>query len=675
MNAIRLIIFSCLLFCFTCVFAQVDQEKYSAGKLKKLANAAEQLRDWETAAEFYTLYIDQKPSDYKVIYRLAEAQRKGGSFNQAQKNYQKTFENAKDKYPLAGFYYAKMLAANGKCNEALPILKKFKRDYKGEKDERTYLRLAKSTQQFCENVDSITTREYSIEPLMDGINGSHIEGAPIYIDNQTLVYNSLKTEGKEIFNVDEDELPRRKLYLAKKSDDNWSPSGEWPQTKLYLQYEIANGAFNPARNRFYFSACKSNALGNIACDLYVMEKDRNNWKPAKKLPPIVNSPIYTETQVAVGLDEKERETIYFVSDRKEGKGGLDIWYSTYNKDKDTYKSPRNCGSKINSVGDEMTPFFNPQNRTLFFSSDGHPGYGGLDVFRTNGARSKWAEPLNVGGEINTAADELYYVESKKGGEGIFASNRLKPNGENKFCCDDLYEFKNLNQIQISIRGEVFDNLKTGNDRFIEGVKVSLFKIDPKTKEEFLLQTIVTKEDGRYDFQLERNQLYRLKTKKTGFLIQEHDFSTEGVTKSIQYIKNFDIEYYIDRSIVMESTYYEFDKAELTEASKTTIDNTIYKMLITNPTIIIELGAHTDSKGTDGYNKKLSQRRAESIVNYLIKKGIPRKRLKAKGYGETKPVANNENPDGTDNPEGRAKNRRTEFKIIGEVNVTVNYKDE
>ena len=217
-------------------------------------------------------------------------------------------------------------------------------------------------------------------------------------------------------------------------------------------------------------------------------------------------------------------------------------------------------------------------------------------------------------------------------------------------------------------------MKTGSDRYMEGVQIKLYRKDPKTGEEALVQTAKTKADGKYQFQLEPDQFYTLKTEKVGFLIQEHDIITTGIERSRRYIKNFALEYYFGRSIVVENIYYEFDKAALTEASKITIDTTIYEILVDNPHIIIELSSHTDSEGTDEYNEDLSQRRAESVVNYLIQKGVPKKRLTPKGYGESTPRVPNKNADGSDNPQGRAKNRRTEFKVIGEMDVEVNYKE-
>ena len=225
-----------------------------------------------------------------------------------------------------------------------------------------------------------------------------------------------------------------------------------------------------------------------------------------------------------------------------------------------------------------------------------------------------------------------------------------------------------------VSGAMVDKMKTGADRYMEGVQIKLFRKDPRTGEEVLVQTVKTKVDGEYQFQLEPDQFYTLKTEKVGFLIQEHDIITTGIERSRRYIKNFSLEYYFGRSIVVENIYYDFDKATLTEASKITIDTTIYEILVENPDINNELSSYTDSEGTDEYNEDLSQRRAESVVNYLIQKGIPKKRLTPKGYGESKPRLPNKNSDGSDNPEGRAKNRRTEFKVIGEMDVEVNYKE-
>lgn len=632
--------------------------------------ASERVNDWETASLYYEAYLEKNPTNIKVQYKLAENYRLAGNYLAAKNTYEGVHEKAAKKYPLASFYYAQMLSMYDNCEAALPIFKKFRKEYRGKKDDRKYSRLAKNAVEACETLkESTTNSNFVIQPLPNDVNGIHIESSPIYLNDKEIIFNSLRTNSKL---VDKEEVaPKRKFYKVKNKNGIWGFNGEWEQTELYLSMEIANGAFNLSRNRFYFSACERNSLGKIACDIYVMKKDGEFWKRAEKLPPEVNT-SFTETQVAVGIDSKDREVIYFVSDRKDGKGGLDIWYSTYDADDDEFKSARNVGSKVNSIGDEITPFIYPYDKTLYFSSNGHSNFGGFDVFKSNGERSKWLEPINLGSNINTNADELYYILNEKGDGGFFASNRLKKDSE-QFCCDDLYEFKDLSKVQVNIVGKLIDRLKPGENKGVSGAVLNLYKLDSETNERILINSIKTNSSGDYNFRLEPNENYIVQTNKEGYLIQEHDVITAKEAKNVTYKKVFALEYYIGRSIVVENIYYKFDKAELTQPAMTTIDTTIYETLIENPTIVIELSSHTDSEGAEAYNKNLSQNRAQSVVDYLIQKGINRKRLKAKGYGESLPIAENKNADGSDNPEGRAKNRRTEFKVIGEIDAEIRYK--
>ena len=651
-------------------FAQDNLENIGARKLKRMAAASERENDWETAAIYYQAYLSKNASDISATYKLAENYRQGGNYKAAQNSYRIVHEKNSSKYPLASFHYAHMLSFNGNCKLALPIFKNFKKAYRGKKEERKYTKLTKNAIEACENLRTENSNsKFIIKPLSDKINGIHIEASPIFLSSNEIIYNSLKVNSKML--AEDETAPKRKFYKLENKNGIWEPKGEWERTELYLQMEIANGAFNFNKTRFYFSACERNSLGKIACDIYVMQKVDDVWKRAKKLPAEVNTP-FTETQVAVGVDEKENEVVYFVSDRNEGKGGLDIWYSIYDAKKDTYKASKNVGSKINSIGDEVTPYIYPYDRTLYFSSNGHSNFGGLDIFKSNGEKSKWLEPKNLGSTVNTNADELYYVLNEKGDAGFFASNRLKKDSE-LFCCDDIYEFKDLEKISITLKGKLIDRLKSDLNKEVEGVEIKLYKIDVITKERILVNSYKTNDGGNYKFRLETDENYIIQTNKEGYLIQEHDIITNGIIKSTTFTKVFSLEYYFGRSIIVENIYYKFDKANLTDDAMNTIDTTIYEILVENPSIIIELGSHTDSEGTDVYNRDLSQDRAQSVVDYLIKKGINRKRLKAKGYGESSPITENKNFDGSDNPKGRAKNRRTEFKVIGEIDATINYK--
>ncbi len=662
---IRLLILGLISMMSISAFAQ-KANQYSSKELKRLAVSAERNNDPETAAIYYAKYIEKKPNDIEIIYQLADKNRFLGKPKKALGQYKSVIESKKSKkYPLASFYYAQMLVASGKCEDAIPVYDQFRKDYRGEKDDRKYIRLAKIGVTGCKMKSGSGSSSILIKELNDDINGSHMEGSPIFLSENEIIYNSLKTKGKSVFENGSDNLPSRLFYVAKLEDGEWKDKSSWNVLQNFNNGEIGNGAFNMNKTRFYFSACLTNAMGEVSCDLFRINKEGNGWSNPIKLPPTVNTK-YTETQIAVGVDEKERETIYFVSNRKEGKGGLDIWYSTYYEKKDEYREAKNCGSKVNSVGDEITPFINPLNRQLYFSSNGHPSFGGFDVYKSAGERSKWSEPKNIGASINTYSDELYYVLQSDGDEGVFASNRVtKQNKKNGACCDNLFYFKELDKINIRVTGKISsisaDKLK------INDVKMKLFLVDD-LGEKFYLQSASTDENGDYSLRLEPNSNYILKAEKDGFLSEEKRISTLNKINSEEMNLGFDLTEISDKAVQIENVYYEYNSPNLTEDALKTIDTTIYQVLIQNPTIIIEIGSHSDNVGSDAYNKNLSQKRAESLMRYLRLKGIDKSRMKAKGYGETEPIAPNKNSDGSDNESGRAKNRRTEFKVIGKIDL-------
>lgn len=664
MNVIKNTFFILALLISTNLIGQDNIDKLSPSKLKKLAEASERIKDWESASIYYEAYLDKKTEAIKIVYRLAENYRKQGSYFLAKERYHEVYLKESEKYPLAAFYYARMLVSTNNCKEAIPVFEKFRKAYRGKKDDRKYIRLSKFSVEGCQQamLDSSKKNKFLINLLSGSINESHVEASPIYLNDEKIAYNSLKTNGQLVFDLEVDSLPQRQFYVASKTEGEWEHQGNWTLLNNFSEKEIANGAFNLKKNRFYFSACETNSLGNVDCDIYVKKKTAKGWSSAKKLPATVNTNA-TETQVAVGLDEKERETIYFVSNRKGGKGGLDIWYSTYSAKRNQYKEAKNAGSKINSVGDEITPFIHPLNRNLYFSSNGHPNYGGFDVFKSVGQRTKWIEPENIGPVINSGADELYYIVNENDEEGIFASNRLGNSARKKFCCDDLYEFKELDKIKIKVEGKISSDKEQAN---LEKTRVKLFVIDPSTQEKFLIQSQETNEDGEYSLRLEPNQEYRIETEKEGFLSNQSNISTVGIKDSKTITSNLKLKNYKNRSLVMSDIQYDYNSANLSDEVKKNIDANLYKLLEENPSIVIEISAHTDSVGSDGFNKNLSQRRAENVRKYLIKKGIQKSRITAKGYGESQPIAPNSNADGTDNPEGRAKNRRTEIKVIGKI---------
>tara|TARA_R110000868_G_scaffold120050_5_gene318784 strand:- start:633 stop:2582 length:1950 start_codon:yes stop_codon:yes gene_type:complete len=640
-------------------FAQENTTDMSKSRLKRMAFQAENNNDYQTAIIFLEAYLERSPNDFSVIYQLAENYNKLGASERALVNYRLVKESKKaKKYPLVDFQIAEMLATTGDCKAAIPMYEQFRKDYRGQKDDRTYIRLSKFAIEGCRKLldDTTSKRKYAIKALNEDINSKHIEGSPIHLQDNRWVYNSLKSD-QTVFSISE-EVPKRAFYVLDKGAEDFENKGLWDVFKNFQRGELANGAFNKDKSSFYFSACTPNPFGKIACDIYKIEKKDGTWSIPEKLPESVNTSRYTETQVAVGVDEKGRETIYFVSDRKEGKGGLDIWYSTYYKG--NYKPARNCGSRVNSVGNEMTPSIHPLTNKLYFSSDGHPGFGKLDVFFTSGERSRWQEPENLGSWINSPADELYYNAHPNGEEGMFASNRLRSK-EKVFCCDDLYYFKELNKIKVGAKGKVLADGKP-----LEDAQVKIFQTSDENDEKIFLQSVKSDRNGEYKVVLEPNQSYFIQSSKDGYLVDEKTLSTSNVLNSKEYELDFNLLEKKNRTFELKNIYYDYDATAFDRKSELAIDTTILEVLLLNPEVIVEIGSHTDNKGSAAYNQSLSQKRAESVVNYLRKKGISKDRMKAKGYGESQPAFSNTNPDGSDNPENRAKNRRTEFKVIGEL---------
>jgi outer membrane protein OmpA-like peptidoglycan-associated protein len=422
----------------------------------------------------------------------------------------------------------------------------------------------------------------------------------------------------------------------------------------------------------------------VICSIYRSVKEDGIWGVPEKLPPLINDPNYTSTQPALGRTEKsDREVIYFVSNRPDGKGGLDIWYTVWNDKKDQYSKPRHVGSRINTAGDEMTPFYLTTRRTLYFSSSGLPGIGGLDIFKAFGERNRWENIENMGYPLNSSYDDLYFTVSRKGEDGFLVSNR--PDSlDSQTCCDDIFYYRWNDFIRITATGVIypFETDRFGRKRDmtgfdlmnpdesikpLENAKIALWLQDKKTKEYIFLDRYTTGDDGRYYFTLEPDQDYEFRMEGFQYFDSKNYLSTQffNFTDTIEMPPTW-VNVFSERPIVLENIYYDFNSAELTQDAKNVLDTTLLILLKEAPEFIVEIGSHTDSIGDYEYNMQLSQERADNVVKYLVSEGISDERLIPKGYGALHPVAPNFNADGSDNEEGREKNRRTEFRVVGTV---------
>lgn len=666
---------SIILFLFIASQAVAQSDSISLNRasdktLKKLGKNALLQDDPNSAITFLEAY-QKRPKgkkDVEGLELLGRAYLITRDYLKAKKNFLRAYELDKENAVEALYYHAQMHKSLNAYDSAKVAFQKFRKEYKG--DDKVLKKQATKEILFCDSVQSLVGKKPTmlIKHLDTTINKVHVEAAPITITDNELVFSSYRTEQREYTQEDDTaSIKRRKLYHASRDKNgNWKFSGEFGEQFNSENFHAGSVTFSPDRKRMYFTRCRNNAAGKMMCSIYMSENLDDIWTEPQKLPSPVNHKKYTSTMPTVGLDPvKGSDVLYFVSDRPGGKGGLDIWYTLYDKKNKVFKPLKNAGVKVNTSQDEISPYYDSETRSLFFSSNGWGGMGGLDVLKTTGDGKKWTGNLNLGMPVNSGADDLFYSIGTNREEGFFVSNRKGGNGlKNATCCDDIYYYKHLQYVNVKLEGDIHDMLNP--DQMVDNAQIEIFFIDKTTNEKVLVKTIRTDDKGHYATTIEPGHDYFVVVKKDDYLGTSVDLTTQGVLNNVSIDKDLQMVKKPKAPIHIPNVKYQYDRADIDENSKLVLDTTVYKLMVDNPEIIVEIMAHTDDKGTDAYNLKLSQRRAESIVKYLISKGISPVRLKAKGYGESMPVAPNANADGTDNPEGRSRNRRTDFKIVGVV---------
>jgi len=504
----------------------------------------------------------------------------------------------------------------------------------------------------------LTGNTYEIElfSVGDGINSVFDEYWPsITADEQTMVFTVLLPRDMKLF--EEKELPKSSLYFQEdfyvsyRSDD-----GIWQERsplKGNINTSGNEGAqtLSPDGNMMFFTACgRSDSKGS--CDIYFSYKTDEGWSTPKNLGPPVNTP-YWESQPCFAADGR---TLLFVSNRPGGIGGKDIWQVTL-EGFDSEGTPyfgnlKNLGKNINTPKDENSPYIHHDNQTLYFSSDGWQGLGGMDLFlsRKNEA-GEWDEPVNLGYPINTSGDEIGLVINARGNRAYFSSD----NREGKNWGKDIYFFNLPVEIQpnpaLYVKGRVFD---AETDKNLP----AKFWLQDINTQQLVVTSQGNKSSGEFLVSLPVGGSYAFRAEHPGYMFYSGHFDIDKSHPIDEY-------YRLDIGLnpikpgvktILNNIFYETNSFELLEQSKIELDALI-KFLKDNVSVKILIGGHTDNVGTDIYNQKLSEKRAESVYKYLISQEINAERLKFKGFGMNDPIENN------DTEERRAKNRRTEVVIL------------
>ncbi|MDD3079624.1 MAG: OmpA family protein [Paludibacter sp.] len=380
---------------------------------------------------------------------------------------------------------------------------------------------------------------------------------------------------------------------------------------------------------------------DYSMELYIQAKVYGEWKEPVSFA-YNNVKKYSVGHATLSKDEK---VLYFVSDMPGGYGGTDIWYCELQKD-GSWGKYVNAGKEVNTSGNEFFPFID-ENGTLYYSTDGLPGMGGLDIFRVKGEKNKWSEPVNIRYPLNSPADDFGYWSNKNLNAGYISSNRENGKGD-----DDIYAFKyEKPESLLILSGTAYDK-KTLNA--LPATSVTLFD-----RNNNIVAKQQTKPDGTFSFELDKNTNYHLQGTKFSYYPDTATVSEKTPGKdSIQVSLYLDPLFVKGKVFRLENIHYDFDKYNIRQDAAVILDKLV-QIMHENPTLKIELGSHTDSRGTDEYNQKLSQNRAQSVVDYLVSRGIARDRMVAMGYGESRLLV--KCTECTE--EQHQENRRTEFTVL------------
>jgi Tol biopolymer transport system component len=611
----------------------ISQQKYYTKSKKAITK-------FESALYQYKLgYLEQSKSileeAIKFDENFIEAYILFGEIAKEERNktkaieyYQKALAINEDYQPMIYLSKAEVYKSNCDYINARNDFLKFKTYKNFDKEYGTYVsRKIKE----CEFAIELMKQPVEFNPKNLGteINTSLSEYWPsLTADDSIIIYTV----------SDREKRTQEDLYSATKSRGIWN-KGIKMLPPINSDGSEGAQAISADGKTMVFTAClRADSYGS--CDLYISKKKGKRWTNPKNMGNNINT-SFKESQPSLSSDGK---TIYFVSNRDGGKGKFDIWKSSIKPD-GTWEIPVNLGDSINTPEEELAPFIHYDNQTLYFSSQGHLGMGGNDIFisRKN-ENGKWSQAKNAGYPINTCFDEESLIVSANGEFGLFSSNM-----EGGFGQKDIYQFKIPQQLKpkktIFAKGIVYDSksmLRLGAQIEISGLSGH---IDFSTESDG--------ENGEFLICLVPGKNYAFNVNKTGYMFYSETFFIADSNIFID-IPLIPIE--IGQTAVLKNIFFDFDSYNLKEESFPELQKLVE--FIKKNKIIIEIQGHTDNSGTTSYNQKLSENRAKSVFNYLIDNGIGNKYLKYKGYGSLKPIADNS----TD--KGRSVNRRTAFVIIG-----------
>ena len=528
--------------------------------------------------------------------------------------------------------YSIALAGNGDFTDALTAINRFlQKPNLNERITKSAEYRKRSYEFAVKQQADVPIGDYVFTPenLGDSINSKLLEYFPsVTIDGNTLVFT--RRIGQEDF------------FVSERKNGVWSTAVSLPGNLNTEENEGAQTISQDGR-MLIFTGCNMED-GQGSCDLYVSYLTKNGWGERINMGRIINTE-YWESQPSLSPDKR---TLYFAARDPSGFGGSDL-FVCYLQANGQWGTPRNMGPEINTSGDESCPFIHADNQTFYFTSNGHPGYGGTDLYyMRQQPDGKWGKPQNLGYPVNTIDDEGSLIIASDGKTAYYASDGADSRGGL-----DIYSFQLPNQVRpfktLWVKGNVFD------EKTKQGLPSAVELINLATAQ--TISKVQTDEEGNYLITLPIGNDYAFNVNRKGYLFYSENFFLKQSSTDTTYTIDIPLTpIEINASIVLKNIFFDVNKAELKQESMIELDRVI-QLLKENPAVKIEIGGHTDNVGKPADNLVLSNNRAKSVINYFLYKGIPADRISSKGFGETKPVAENTSE------AGRAKNRRTELRVV------------
>lgn len=476
-------------------------------------------------------------------------------------------------------------------------------------------------------------------PLSDTVNRFAMQYFPVLTaDQQSLIFTRrLGNSGDD----DED------LVVSRKNE-----KGQWTEPisispNINSKWNEGTCTISADGRKLIFTSCIGRR-GYGSCDLFQSIKIGDEWTEPENLGPNINTADW-ESQPSLSADGR---TLYFVSDRRGGYGRRDIWVSTLTVDGKWMKAV-NAGKQINTQYDEISPFIHVNNKTLYYASNGLPGFGGYDIYYVEkGPDDLWSKPVNVGAPINDHQDQFSLFITADGKKGYYVHEET---GREGYAASKIYEIEIPEEHRIRFRSNYVKGIVRDKQTKKElNAEIELINIHTNETESIVHSDSIT---GEYLMVLTQGAEYALYVSKKDYLFQSLNFNYSEVKDFEPIVLDVDLEPVREGSVsVLKNIFFDTDKYELKDKSKTELEK-IIRFLNGNPGVRVEIGGHTDNVGGLAYNRQLSEKRAASVYQYLVSNNIRKERLVLRGYGPDKPIGSNETED------GRQLNRRIEFKVI------------